>query len=132
MASRDRPPRQEDNGWLRGGEMDYDQMLAHYQVQEPEEPHEEPKERKTFISSLISDVKSEGKFSKKKGSRPAHAREALPEEGREAARDISLLNQQPHYKLAFASVEWLEGLLDGDEDADGAAEEESPEPPPSR
>ncbi len=80
MASKDRPPRPEDNGWLRGGEMDYDQMLAHYQVQEPEEPHEEPKERKTFISSLISDVKSEGKFSKKKGSRPAHAREALPEE----------------------------------------------------
>ena len=60
------------------------------------------------------------------------AGEALPEEGREAARNISLLNQQPHYKLAFASVEWLEGLLDGDEDADGAAEEESPEPPPSR
>ena len=42
MASKDRPPRPEDNGWLRGGEMDYDQMLAHYQVQEPEEPHEEP------------------------------------------------------------------------------------------
>ena len=43
---------------------------------------------------------------------------ALPEEGEElqAARDIQALNEEPHYRLAFASVEWVEGLLRGGEE----------------
>ena len=67
-------------GWLRGGEMDYDQLLAHYQTGEEETPLPEHREKKPFIRSLLSDVKNEGKFTKKKGPRPAQE----PEPGEEA------------------------------------------------
>ena len=54
----------------------------------------------------------------------------VPEEGpAEAAKaDIRLLNQEPHYKLAFASVEWLEDLLDREEEppASSSQAEEAP------
>ena len=80
MASDKRTPRDEDRGWLRGGEMDYDQLLAHYQTGEEETPLPEHREKKPFIRSLLSDVKNEGKFTKKKGSRPAQE----PEPGEEA------------------------------------------------
>lgn len=39
---------------------------------------------------------------------------ATAEEGEapEALRDIQILNEEPHYRLAFASVEWVEECLD--------------------
>ena len=40
------------------------------------------------------------------------AGEALSGESGEAAQDIQLLNQEPHYRLAFASVEWLEEVME--------------------
>lgn len=78
MAPQDKTPRKEDNGWLRGGEMDYDQMLSHYQgeTQEEEAPSKESREKKAFLRSLISDVKSEGKFTKKKGTKAVPVEEA--------------------------------------------------------
>ncbi len=36
---------------------------------------------------------------------------ATAEEGAEALREIQLLNEEPHYRLAFASVEWVEECL---------------------
>ena len=41
-----------------------------------------------------------------------NAGEALSGESGEAAQDIQLLNQEPHYRLAFASVEWLEEVME--------------------
>ena len=35
------------------------------------------------------------------------------QESKAAAEDIEALNQEPHYRLSFAVVEWLEELAAG-------------------
>ena len=40
---------------------------------------------------------------------PAAAPEG--EESSQAKEEIEALNEQPHYRLAFATVEWVEELL---------------------
>jgi len=43
---------------------------------------------------------------------PAAAEEEETEDAAEAVQDIRVLNEEPHYRLAFASVEWVEGILE--------------------
>lgn len=42
---------------------------------------------------------------------PAAAEAEEGEDATAAAQDIRILNEEPHYRLAFASVEWVEDLL---------------------
>lgn len=133
MAPQDKTPRKEDNGWLRGGEMDYDQMLSHYQgeVQEQEVPSKESREKKAFLRSFISDVKSEGKFTKKKGTKTVPPEEASAQEAPSRKR-AEETHAAPVSRKA-AETKGAESAKTAEQQKSAApmkAQEQQPAPPP--